>query len=63
MSAFFVSLRYACLTSNNCLKAKFRVAIKRIVALNKIAHYFGNDEYKKMKWDEYVKKITPPVSK
>jgi len=26
---------------------------------NKIAHYFGSDEYKKMKWDEFLKKNYP----
>jgi thioredoxin-related protein len=29
----------------------------------KVAHYFGDNDYKKMKWDEYLKKISaPPVA-
>ena len=30
---------------------------------NKVAHYFGDDKYKKLKWDEYLKTTTPPLSK
>ena len=30
---------------------------------NKIAHYFGSNDYKKMKWDEYLKKINPTTGK
>ena len=29
---------------------------------NKIAHYFGSDDYKKMKWDEFLKKLNPPAA-
>jgi hypothetical protein len=28
---------------------------------NKIAHYFGSDDYKKMKWDEFLKKPNTPA--
>lgn len=27
--------------------------------MNKVAHYFGENEHKKMKWDEYLKKAEP----
>jgi len=31
--------------------------------MNKVAHYFGDNEYKKMKWDEYLKKIQATAEK
>ncbi len=31
--------------------------------INKVARYFGDNEYKKMKWDEYLKKSEIPASK
>ncbi|MGZ3863570.1 MAG: DUF255 domain-containing protein [Bacteroidia bacterium] len=31
--------------------------------LVKVSHYFGDNEYKKMKWDEYLKKLETPAAK
>ncbi|MGZ3902979.1 MAG: DUF255 domain-containing protein [Bacteroidia bacterium] len=31
--------------------------------LLKVSHYFGENEYKKMKWDEYLKKLETPTTK
>ncbi len=31
--------------------------------MEKVAHYFGDNEYKKMKWDEYLKKPEPAPPK
>jgi len=30
--------------------------------LLKVSHYFGDNEYKKMKWDEYLKKSETPIT-